>query len=879
MKQLFLRSFALLLCLCLLGGAASSLAEEARTNADTMSAEEWEEMDEAFRFVDRFGTDAKVETDADGMPIAVNGYPTQRVRAGFNSLGQDESFQMVIDFLDYPFWRPATAYDGNLAMMSLIMAGCANRAVGFQDVPEGDFDPSLNVENFFFDAGFTDIRKDDYSKVPTMFTVSTAMGRREMTHAGEEPFTLIAVGVCGQGYKNEWESNMTAGTGALHEGFQSAAQLVIDRLAGYIATQGIRGRIKVWISGFSRAAAVSNVVAGTLVNTGFLPKEDVYAYTFATPAAIKNPPREGYENIFNIINPADLIPQVMPAEWGYGRYGTDLFLPVQEFSSYLGSLDSTLRRRTNKNEYDVEYSYSSMLTLRLRLLMSLVLDLTEDAESYVSRFQPALVDIMHDKSLTNTLSILQSLMQNIQLRDREDKTHLDDLIDYFMRVFSGIALRTGYREADSNTGSALFRLMIEHTPNTYLSAEEAIRNGVFEENDRCCYVMARGPVSLTLWDCSNEIEILTLRSDGTLTYSDAFDVYENDEDFKKLFYTENTGAASVICVPMDRDYRVLWTAEQDGTVECIQAVASVRAGSEYPGMASGKIQARAGDTGVAFENVGHALAALDGFSSVSFSARSLAEFLGIASLGFNWRVALTIIYALLGLLICIPLCLIAAHKPSRKGLSFLVWVLLCVLGVAALQTEAAYWFFADQPWVRLIWKGIVAACLVSLFLLLHRKEGSLLRSFFPSLLLAVVADVVISLHFIAGAALFLLCHAVLAYQFLRQQPMSLGKWIQWALVSLALSGSILLFYAPSHGAVGWAAAVYAPVLLLMLFASGSQPIRIRVSAILFFVSDLLLGLFIAVLHDPMIHVVYMFLFYLALLVLTISPSFSKERAE
>ena len=34
-------------------------------------------------------------------------------------------------------------------------------------------------------------------------------------------------------------------------------------------------RIKVWISGYSRAAAVSNVTAGTLGNTGFLPKEDV----------------------------------------------------------------------------------------------------------------------------------------------------------------------------------------------------------------------------------------------------------------------------------------------------------------------------------------------------------------------------------------------------------------------------------------------------------------------------------------------------------------------------------------------------------------------------------------------------------------------------
>ena len=60
---------------------------------------------------------------------------------------------------------------------------------------------------------------------------------------------------------------MTAGTGDIHEGFMSAAQLVIDRLAGYIATRGLQGTIKVWISGFSRAAAVSNVVAGTLVKT------------------------------------------------------------------------------------------------------------------------------------------------------------------------------------------------------------------------------------------------------------------------------------------------------------------------------------------------------------------------------------------------------------------------------------------------------------------------------------------------------------------------------------------------------------------------------------------------------------------------------------
>ena len=137
-------------------------------------------------------------------------------------------------------------------------------------------------------------------------------------------------------------------------------------------------RIKVWISGYSRAAAVSNVTAGTLVNTGFLHKEDVYAYTFATPAAILEPPKEGYENIFNIIDPADLAPQVMPAEWGYGRYGADLFLPVQEFSSYSGFLGSLMRNAANRKQYGVEYHYSPALTLRTRLLMSLVLNLADN---------------------------------------------------------------------------------------------------------------------------------------------------------------------------------------------------------------------------------------------------------------------------------------------------------------------------------------------------------------------------------------------------------------------------------------------------------------------------------------------------------------------
>ena len=252
--------------------------------------------------------------------------------------------------------------------------------------------------------------------------------------------------------------------------------------------------------------------------------------------------------------------------------------------------------------------------------------------------------------------------------------------------------------------------------------------------------------------------------------------------------------------------------------------------------------------------------------------------MGIVSLGFNWRLALTAFCALLSLVFCVLLCLFASRKPTRrKQISFFTWLTLCLLGIGAVETEAAYWFLADMDWVRIAWKGVTAACFLLLYLLLHRKKGNLLHSFFPSVVLAAAADIVISIHFIAGAILFLLCHAVLAYQFQKRSRMSRGKWIQWGVVSAALAASIILFYARSHGAAGWAVAAYAPVLLLMVFSCRNQPTRIRVNAILFLVSDLLLGLYTALLKDPMIHVVYMFLFYLALLLLTLAPARSSSR--
>ena len=156
---------------------------------------------------------------------------------------------------------------------------------------------------------------------------------------------------------------------------------------------------------------------------------------------------------------------------------------------------------------------------------------------------------------------------------------MDDVVDYFLRVFSGIVLRRGYDEADRNTGSMLMRFMVEHTPGSYYSATGLMRDGDFLQVDRFYYVMVRGPVSLTLWDDYEHQRMLTAGMDGKVELGESI---QGLEDFGGLFYVERSGDTTVMAVPADTDYRIAWTAEKDGTVECWSFVTGVRASRVFP---------------------------------------------------------------------------------------------------------------------------------------------------------------------------------------------------------------------------------------------------------------------------------------------------------
>ena len=120
------------------------------------------------------------------------------------------------------FRNDARIYNHDLAKLSLGLATSAFRPES--PLSKKSQPADYNLRAFLDQAGFDHLRSDDYDKDPSKYTVSTVMGHQTVGD-GEDSFELIVIGICGQGYADEWESNLSVGTGKNPTGFASAAHL------------------------------------------------------------------------------------------------------------------------------------------------------------------------------------------------------------------------------------------------------------------------------------------------------------------------------------------------------------------------------------------------------------------------------------------------------------------------------------------------------------------------------------------------------------------------------------------------------------------------------------------------------------------------------
>ncbi len=229
---------------------------------------------------------------------------------------------------DY-FTQNSYYYDSHLAVLSMEMALAAYNY--FDNYADG----ARFIEDFFIETGFDQDRiwsNEDYHKKPEDNTAGVAIASRTLSTGT----TLIAVAIRGGNYEAEWAGDFYVGAGSYeHKGFGLGRDEAIRSLNEYIKKYNIEGHIKIWVAGYSRASAITNLVGAALDDGGVLPDQvhyelhDVFAYGFEVPASTTDPNagNEKYGNIYSIVNPSDPVPRMPLNQWGFRRYGKVLFLP------------------------------------------------------------------------------------------------------------------------------------------------------------------------------------------------------------------------------------------------------------------------------------------------------------------------------------------------------------------------------------------------------------------------------------------------------------------------------------------------------------------------------------------------------------------------
>ncbi|MFA5675686.1 MAG: leucine-rich repeat protein [Christensenellales bacterium] len=320
-------------------------------------------------------TGAIVKTIKTGIVVAEQniGNEISEKLGTFKSLpGDDKASDRTYDYRysDLYFKGSSYTYKHDLAKMSLNLALAAFNASDadwkFNSDDKGyhHYIAGYNIFTLMSETGFNAINTSLYEgkPEPTQNPIGAAFGKKYIVQDGEV-YTLIAIAIRGGGYEREWAGNFMITGSNDHKGFSDAAKTVKTALLKYIRDYKVTGKVKVWISGYSRGAATANLVAASL-DDGFLnsetsvslQREDIYAYTFETPQNTKSTQesKEKYFNIFNIINPIDPVTKVAMKKWGYSRYGVNLYLPSAATSSNIynasiSQVESIYKRLTGVN--------------------------------------------------------------------------------------------------------------------------------------------------------------------------------------------------------------------------------------------------------------------------------------------------------------------------------------------------------------------------------------------------------------------------------------------------------------------------------------------------------------------------------------------------
>lgn len=296
--------------------------------------------------------------------------------------------------------------------------------------------------------GISVIRQKNYSKPSKQIDHTSAytIGRGKIKRGAKtEDAWMIAVrGTEG----SEWFSNFdfcpSADDGShFVGGFLSSAEDVLIDLVKIINEKNPL----IVIAGHSRGGAVANILA-VLLNQIYDPKK-IYAYTFASPMTIRN--LEGVEdrNIFNVINPCDIVPKLPYAAWGFKRPGTDIILDDESEKINAAEMSRAVSEIFSVCP-DAQSYYNARHSLEQRGLSGTGLTMYEIMTSLATKLS----------KLTSTN--LELDMKDFQIPSYAIDSDFSTLIYYLSWLFK-------------NNGEGFSCLLNEHLPGTYAKKIEKMK--------------------------------------------------------------------------------------------------------------------------------------------------------------------------------------------------------------------------------------------------------------------------------------------------------------------------------------------------------------------------------------------------------------------
>ncbi|MBR5769332.1 MAG: hypothetical protein IKX98_04405, partial [Clostridia bacterium] len=342
--------------------------------------------------------DGETDSDFDGIPDQYDVAPSSNVFTAQLKSGHDgtTTVSYTMDFRN--FFGDNTTYHPELGTVSVIGAALAYYAADYsntyltydtaQTTANGTFSKIHGIQ-FLQVHGFEDVVDYTLDSYGDDDLCEVVIGHRTYTFNGETK-VIVALLVRGTNStsEEEWSSNFNVGDlvrffneydsvagktprqrnddwtrKTNHRGFDVCATRLLNYLKDYYFDPYVKpsleanpgAKLTYWLTGHSRGAAVSNLMASYLIDEG----NEVYAYTFAAPYNTANTEAsaEKYDCIFNLVNANDFIPMLPMPEWGFTRYGKTASVDASQYSTQI--------KNATGSDYDGNYLTSSDMSTLL----------------------------------------------------------------------------------------------------------------------------------------------------------------------------------------------------------------------------------------------------------------------------------------------------------------------------------------------------------------------------------------------------------------------------------------------------------------------------------------------------------------------------------